>query len=150
MYIIFTDNKKTLTEARKNGDQIVTISNPGITPAISTPIGKDIAVINLLRDLGIPSHIKGFKYFKYLFNYCLETPEFEYSPVTTVIYPFCANHFNTTPARVERSIRHAITVGFKSEAGKKKFIEIFGDITKQPVNTHFIVQCILYIKEHLI
>lgn len=63
---------------------------------------------NLLHNLGIPSHIRGFKYIKE----GIEILYFSESVtlITKEVYPRIAFKYETTPSRVERAIRHAIEV----------------------------------------
>ena len=70
----------------------------------------DLEVSQLLHNLGIPSHLKGYKYIRdgimLIFN------NDSVSLVTKEIYPQIALKYETTPSRVERAIRHAIEVSW--------------------------------------
>ena len=70
----------------------------------------DLEISQLLHNLGIPSHIRGYKYISdcilIIFN------NESVSLVTKEIYPQIALKYETTPSRVERAIRHAIEVSW--------------------------------------
>lgn len=72
---------------------------------------QDIVITDLLHNLGIPSHIRGYQYIKdgimiiYRNNNVI-------SYITKDVYPEIARKFNTTSTRVERAIRHAIEVSW--------------------------------------
>lgn len=68
----------------------------------------DLEISQLLHNLGIPSHIRGYKYIRE--GIMLIYNNDQVSLVTKEIYPQIANKFETTPSRVERAIRHAIEV----------------------------------------
>ncbi|MDD5865236.1 MAG: sporulation transcription factor Spo0A [bacterium] len=70
----------------------------------------DLEISQLLHNLGIPSHIRGYKYIRdgILIIYNNESV----SLVTKEIYPQIALKYETTPSRVERAIRHAIEVSW--------------------------------------
>ncbi len=66
---------------------------------------------DLLHNLGIPSHVRGYQYIK-------EGVQIVYndknmiSYITKDVYPEIAKKFSTTPTRVERAIRHAIEISW--------------------------------------
>ena len=70
----------------------------------------DLEISQILHNLGIPSHIRGYKYIRegvmYIYN------NDNVSLITKDIYPRIAEKFCTTPSRVERAIRHAIEVSW--------------------------------------
>lgn len=70
----------------------------------------DLAVSQILHNLGIPSHIRGYKYIRdgILIIYNNDSV----SLITKEIYPQIANKYETTPSRVERAMRHAIEVSW--------------------------------------
>ncbi len=64
-------------------------------------------VTRMIRDLGVPANIKGYTYLRDAILMALTRPQ-AINSVTKVMYPEIARMNNTTPARVERAIRHAI------------------------------------------
>ena len=71
----------------------------------------DIEVTNIIRELGIPAHIKGYQYLRDAILHIVNDMELLGS-VTKVLYPMIAQRYSTTPSRVERAIRHAIEVAW--------------------------------------
>jgi len=103
--------------------------------------GLQIKVTNLLHELGIPSHIKGYQYIREGVGIVFEKPE-TIGGITKELYPELASKFDTTVSRVERAIRHAIEISWNR--GDINFMEeLFGnsvDIDRaKPTNSEFIV-----------
>lgn len=71
----------------------------------------EIEVTNMLHEIGIPAHIKGYQYLRSAILYCVESPEILES-ITKGLYPMVAKLYQTTPSRVERAIRHSIEVAW--------------------------------------
>ena len=67
-------------------------------------------VTNMLHQVGIPSHIKGFQYIRDSILCVYRDPSL-IGGITKELYPTIAELHNTTVSRVERAIRHAIEVG---------------------------------------
>ncbi len=66
-----------------------------------------IIVTDIMHQIGIPAHIKGYHYLRKAILLSVDDPEMLES-VTKILYPTVAEAFNTSPSRVERAIRHAI------------------------------------------
>ena len=103
--------------------------------------GLQIKVTNLLHELGIPSHIKGYQYIRSAILMVYDNPSF-IGGITKQLYPDLSIKFNTSTERVERAIRHAIEVSWNR--GDIDLMEsIFGhsvDIDRaKPTNSEFIV-----------
>ena len=100
-----------------------------------------IAVTNVLHELGVPSHIKGYSYIRESIMEIFYNPDMV-GGITKELYPKIAQEFNTTVSRVERAIRHAIEVSW-NRGNWDLMQEIFGysvDIDKaKPTNSEFIV-----------
>ena len=71
----------------------------------------EIMVSDILREIGVPAHIKGHSYVRAAIVLGVEKPGTLVS-VTKVLYPTIARMFQTTSSRVERAIRHAIEVAW--------------------------------------
>ena len=71
----------------------------------------EITVSEIMHELGVPAHIKGYQYLRDAIILSVNSPEMMNS-VTKVLYPTVAKHFSTTSSRVERAIRHAIEVAW--------------------------------------
>ena len=85
----------------------------------------EVEVSSLLHDLGIPSHVRGYKYIREGIM-LLYTSREVVNLVTKDIYPEIANRFNTTSSRVERAIRHAIEISW-IRGDLKVMEDIFGN-----------------------
>ena len=97
-------------------------------------------VTQMLHEIGIPAHIKGYQYLRDAIGISVEEQDMLTS-VTKILYPTIAKRHNTTPSRVERAIRHAIEVAWSR--GKMDTInEIFGYTVSngkgKPTNSEFI------------
>ena len=100
-----------------------------------------VSITNILHELGVPSHIKGYQYIRESIMVVYNNPEIV-GGITKELYPEVAKKYDTTVSRVERAIRHAIEVSWNR--GSWDLMEdIFGhniDIDKaKPTNSEFIV-----------
>lgn len=81
-------------------------------------------VTQMLHEIGIPAHIKGYQYLRDAIIMSVQDAEM-LSSVTKILYPTIAKKHQTTPSRVERAIRHAIEVAWSR--GKMDTInDLFG------------------------
>lgn len=100
-----------------------------------------ISITNILHELGMPSHIKGYQYIREAITMVYDNPEIV-GGITKELYPSLASKFDTTVSRVERAIRHAIEVSW-NRGDWDLMDEIFGhsvDVDKaKPTNSEFIV-----------
>ncbi|MCL6595622.1 MAG: sporulation transcription factor Spo0A [Firmicutes bacterium] len=71
----------------------------------------ELEVTNIIHELGIPAHIKGYLYLRESILLVIDRVEL-LGGVTKELYPMVAQRFGTTPSRVERAIRHAIEVAW--------------------------------------
>lgn len=97
-------------------------------------------VTQLLHEIGIPAHIKGYQYLRDAIGISVEEEDMLVS-VTKVLYPTIAKRHNTTPSRVERAIRHAIEVAW-SRGRVDTINDLFGYTINngkgKPTNSEFI------------
>ena len=85
----------------------------------------DATITDMLHNLGIPSHIRGYQYIKEgIFIVYMKGNVISY--ITKDVYPEIANKFDTTPTRVERAIRHAIEISW-NRGDLNLMDEIFGN-----------------------
>ena len=100
-----------------------------------------VSITNILHELGVPSHIKGYQYIRESIMIVYDKPEIV-GGITKELYPEVASRYDTTVSRVERAIRHAIEVSW-NRGSWDLMEEIFGhsiDIDKaKPTNSEFIV-----------
>lgn len=71
----------------------------------------EIMVTDIIHQIGVPAHIKGYQYLRCAIVTSVIEPEI-INAVTKQLYPKVAAKFMTTPSRVERAIRHAIEVAW--------------------------------------
>lgn len=71
----------------------------------------DIIVTDMIHQIGVPAHIKGYHYLREAIKGAVRDPQMLES-ITKILYPTVAKQFATTPSRVERAIRHAIEVAW--------------------------------------
>ena len=68
-------------------------------------------VTDMIHEIGVPAHIKGYQYLREAIMMSVEDPAM-ISSITKLLYPTIAKRYQTTPSRVERAIRHAIEVAW--------------------------------------
>lgn len=77
----------------------------------SIPDDIEYVVTDIIHQIGIPAHIKGYHYLRTAILLSVEDPEM-INCVTKLLYPTVARQYSTTPSRVERAIRHAIEIAW--------------------------------------
>ena len=97
-------------------------------------------VTEIIHEIGVPAHIKGYQYLREAIMMAVEDVEMLNS-ITKVLYPTIAEKFKTTPSRVERAIRHGIEVAWSR--GRSETLEsLFGYTISagkgKPTNSEFI------------
>lgn len=97
-------------------------------------------VTNIIHEIGIPAHIKGYQYLRDAIMMSVNDGEMLNS-ITKLLYPSIAKQHKTTPSRVERAIRHAIEVAWSR--GKMDTIDsLFGYTVHngkgKPTNSEFV------------
>ena len=100
----------------------------------------EIVVTDMIHQLGVPAHIKGYHYLRCSILLSIANPELLDS-VTKLLYPSVAQQFNTTSSRVERAIRHAIEIAW--DRGDLDILNSFFGYTVntckgKPTNSEFI------------
>lgn len=106
----------------------------------NTSRSLEVEVTNIMHELGVPAHIKGYQYLRDAIMMVVKDLDVINS-ITKLLYPSIAKNYNTTPSRVERAIRHAIEVAWSR--GQVEAIDaLFGytvNIGKgKPTNSEFI------------
>lgn len=100
----------------------------------------EFQITNIIHNVGVPAHIKGYQYLRSAIMMTVEDSEVINS-VTKVLYPSVAKKHLTTSSRVERAIRHAIEVAW--DRGDLEILNsIFGYTVQnsrgKPTNSEFI------------
>ena len=100
----------------------------------------DEEITDYLHVIGIPAHLKGYKYMRDAIKLCINDVKMLDS-ITKLFYPEVAKLNDTTPSRVERDIRHAIEFAWL-RGNKEKIDQIFGYTVctdkRKPTNSEFI------------
>lgn len=100
----------------------------------------DNIITNVIKEIGVPAHIKGYSYLREAIQMVYSDIELLGS-ITKVLYPEIAKKFQTTPSRVERAIRHAIEVAWNRgnyEIISKMFGYTVHHLKSKPTNSEFI------------
>jgi two-component system response regulator (stage 0 sporulation protein A) len=137
-YILKPFNMDVLMNRIRQLAGVITSQRPAVAQAIKArPI--DVEVTNIIREIGIPAHIKGYQYLRDAIMMIVNEVEL-LGAVTKVLYPMIADKYTTTPSRVERAIRHAIEVAW-SRGNMDMINRIFGYTVKlekgKPTNSEF-------------
>ena len=111
----------------------------------------EVQISNLMRQLGIPAHLKGYQYLRKAIIMAMKDPAVM-DGVTKILYPDIAKCYGTTASCVERAMRKAIAVAW--ERGNIDFLQYYFVCTKKPqmakpTNSEFIatVADILYLRQ---
>lgn len=100
----------------------------------------DVEVTNIIHQMGVPAHIKGYQYLRDAIIFVIEEVNL-LGAVTKELYPMIAEKYNTTASRVERAIRHAIELAW--DRGNVDMMNKFFGYTinlerGKPTNSEFI------------
>ena len=100
----------------------------------------ELMVTEIIHQIGVPAHIKGYQYLREAIIMSIEDPE-SINAVTKLLYPGVAKKYATTSSRVERAIRHAIEVAW--DRGDVEVLNSYFGYTIQsqrgkPTNSEFI------------
>lgn len=97
-------------------------------------------VTRIIRELGIPAHIKGYQYLREGIMMAVNDMNM-LNLITKLLYPSIAKKYKTTSSSVERAIRHAIEVAF-SRGNMDVLENMFGYTVHagkgKPTNSEFI------------
>ena len=106
----------------------------------SEPVDLLTEITNIIHQIGVPSHIKGYMYLKEGISMVVNDIDL-LSAVTKELYPSIGKKFNTTASRVERAIRNAIECAWSKgdvEAIDKFFGYTIRNDKGKPTNSQFI------------
>ena len=138
-------------EEKKNAmEKIKRIIEPVATEKYNENM-EDV-ISDILFELGMPSHIRGYRYTVYAIKIATENPDILDS-ITNKLYPAIAEQYGTTAIRCERSIRHAIECTW-DRGSLDVFEKYFGNtisITKgKPTNSEFIARMANIVKRKVL
>ena len=116
------------------------LSQNGANSVSSAANSLEALVSDIMRQIGVPAHIKGYQYLRTSIILCVKDKSM-LSSVTKILYPTVAKEYSTTASRVERAIRHAIEVAWSR--GDVDVLSSFFGYTIQaergkPTNSEFI------------
>ncbi len=97
-------------------------------------------VTDIIHELGVPAHIKGYQYIRTAIMMVVENMDM-LNYITKRLYPEIAKKYQTTSSRVERAIRHSIEVAW-TRGHQETMDKIFGYTVHlykgKPTNSEFI------------
>lgn len=100
----------------------------------------DEKITSIFLAIGIPAHIKGYQFLREAIKMVVNSPD-TINYITKELYPGIAKHFDTSPSKVERAIRHAIEVAW-TRGKVENMNNIFGyniySKLEKPTNGEFI------------
>ncbi len=103
-------------------------------------VNMEFVVTEIIHQIGIPAHIKGYHYLRHAIIMCVNEPEM-LSNITKGLYPAVAAGFDTTASRVERAIRHAIEIAWDRgdvDTLNSYFGYTIHNLRGKPTNSEFI------------
>ena len=112
---------------------------PG-APTEDNVLETEDMVTDMLRMIGVPAHIKGYRFLRDSIIMVVDKPDL-INAVTKVLYPDIATQNETTSSRVERAIRHAIEVAWDRgdiEILNYYFGSTVHSLRGKPTNSEFI------------
>ena len=80
---------------------------------VVTDTQLEMMITDIIHQIGVPAHIKGYHYLREAIILSIKNSDIINS-VTKLLYPTVAKKHSTTASRVERAIRHAIEVAWRT------------------------------------
>ncbi len=103
-------------------------------------IDLEVMVTDIIHQIGVPAHIKGYQYLRNAIIMSIEDEEM-INAVKKRLYPSIAKRYKTTSSRVERAIRHAIEVAWDRgdvETLNSYFGYTIHNLRGKPTNSEFV------------
>ena len=130
----------TLELLEKRINEVINEEKILIQPSQNKMKQIDEKISFIFMTVGIPAHIKGYKFLREAIKMSIIEPNIINS-ITKKLYPSIATKFDTTASKVERAIRHAIEVAWNR--GKIENINSLFGVTvyssnEKPTNGEFI------------
>ncbi|MDB5056265.1 MAG: Spo0A [Bacilli bacterium] len=139
---VLTSRIRQLVSNNQSVTSSVTASSSHKANVVPLSKGRnlDANITSIIHEIGVPAHIKGYQYLREAITMVYNNIEI-LGGITKVLYPSIADHYKTTPSRVERAIRHAIEVAW-TRGNIDSISHLFGytiNISKsKPTNSEFI------------
>lgn len=103
-------------------------------------LGIDSQITQIMRGMGMPANINGYHYLRAAIRIMYDSGCHE--SMTRTIYPKIAEMYSTTPACVERSMRHALKIAC-TRGNSDVLVEYFAYTIvykkKSPTNGEFVM-----------
>lgn len=137
---VLLDRIKSVRKTSRNSERRDE-DKTGNAPGCNVQAGNlENRVTNMLHEIGIPAHIKGYHYLRDAIIMAVNDMDV-LNAITKILYPTVAKKYQTTSSRVERAIRHAIEVAW-SRGKLDTLDELFGYTVStgkgKPTNSEFI------------
>lgn len=87
-------------------------------PTVGREPTMDTIILQMIRNLGIPPHVKGYRYLKEAVKMAILSP-YSMEGITKIIYPEIAKKYRTGVANIERAIRYAIGDAWKKHRNER-------------------------------
>lgn len=128
-----------LNKQQMQKDELLAVNAAGMRNGYSYSGDLEMDVTNILLEIGIPAHIKGYQYIREgIIMSFYDRNMLHY--ITKYLYPAIAKKYKTTSSSVERTIRHAIEVAWR-RGNLETLEEVFGNTIcagkGKPTNSEF-------------
>lgn len=128
-----------LNKQQMQKDELLAVNATGMRNGYSYSGDLEMDVTNILLEIGIPAHIKGYQYIREgIIMSFYDRNMLHY--ITKYLYPAIAKKYKTTSSSVERTIRHAIEVAWR-RGNLETLEEVFGNTIcagkGKPTNSEF-------------
>ena len=138
--VIDNGGAKFLLKPYDADDLFTAISSAVGDKANSISDDMEVVITDIIHQLGVPAHIKGYHYLRTAILNSIEDKNMLDS-ITKQLYPTVADIYDTTSSRVERAIRHAIEIAW--DRGNVDTLNSFFGYTVdtgkgKPTNSEFI------------
>lgn len=128
---------------------------PSAEPEVHVDISDDDrmrdVIEDLFRELGAPCHLNGYDQTAYAIKLIISDSSY-LCGISKRLYPDVAKHFDTTPTRVERNIRHLVESAWHRHDIEDAY-RVFGntiDLSKgKPTNSEFVATCARIVKRRM-
>lgn len=119
--------------------RVVGTFSPAMLPA--SPPDDALRISRLLTEIGVPGNLLGGAYLRTALSLLLAEPRLGRS-LTRSLYPRVAEKHATTPACVERAIRHAIAQTFArgNDGYRAALGRLASSVGDKPTNAEFLAQ----------
>lgn len=144
-YIMKPFNNDMVLNRIKHANHVIRHEMKQMSPVETTlnrqpEVNLETRVTDMIHEIGIPAHIKGYHYLRDAIIMAVEDMDV-LNAITKVLYPTVAKMHQTTASRVERAIRHAIEVAW-SRGKLDTLDDLFGYTVSngkgKPTNSEFI------------